>query len=274
MAQPDAGGPLDWEDVPAFTVSSTAHEISAGRGGATPGRFRARYVVGAILTTVVCTVTVFAFLLALTRQDAGVLWTTVAMIAGSILSLIALYALGATVADEFHRTIVGVWLCLAVFGAGLFLAGWWLLVGTDLVQDETAGAALPYVVEPTAVGAAAAATGIVGLVLSIRRSRREARTAPAARSVPGTIVSVPAPHGWDAGNPLFTDVMVTYPDGDRRETLVVTMQTTPRRVPVEGSAVVVERDAEGRMRVRSDPDHPMVFDAETAEYEDPAGSAG
>jgi hypothetical protein len=67
--------------------------------------------------------------------------------------------------------------------------------------------------------------------------------------------------------------MVTYPDHGGNQTLVVTMQTTPRRVPVEGSSVLVEHDADGRMRVQPDPDRPMVFDPETAEYEDPEASS-
>jgi hypothetical protein len=230
-------------DGPDFAVTASTHSVGTLSAGEAAGRFRPRFVVGAVLTTALCAATILVYLLSLTGHEPGAWWWFVAQIAGAILSLLAIFALGVSVGDEFHRSIIGVWTCVMVVGASLFVGGGWLLfgvLGTDAVTghrtDVIRPAAVPYLVEPTVVG---------------------------------LIVAVPAPSGWSAGSPEFADVMVRYRDAAGEQTLAVRMRTTPWRVPVEGSAVLVHRGASGELVVEADPEHPMTFDPDTAEYEDP-----
>jgi hypothetical protein len=273
VAQPESADAPAPEDFPVFSTGASTHEVSVRSTGGAVGTFHGVLILGTVLTTLVCAATMFAFLAALARPDRGSWLLTVAMIIGTVVSLGALYVLGTSVAEEFQRTAVGVWVGLASLGTGLLLGGGAVLLTTDLTAHATAGATLPYVVEPTAVGGLAAIAGIVGAVMTISAARRAARTPRPGAIVAGTIVAVPAPVGWDAGNPYFTGVLVTYADADRDRTLAVTMRTTPQRVPAEGSAVLVTRDSAGRTRVTGDPDHPFSFDAVSVEYEDPDAAA-
>jgi len=273
------------DDGPVFAVTSATHSLATLPAGDRVGRFGVRYVAGTVLVTALCAATILVYLLSLTGREPDAWWWIVAQLAGAILSLAAIFALGVSVGDEFRRSIVGVWTGVTVVGASLFAGGGWLLfgvLGTDAVTgrrtDVIRPAAVPYLVEPTVVGLLVAVIGLVGLVLAVRRSRREAAQLARAqrpdRAYPGTIVAVPAPSGWSAGSPEFADVMVRYRDAAGEQTLAVRMRTTPWRVPVEGSAVRVRHGASGELRVEADPEHPMTFNAETAEYEDPRGAAG
>lgn len=273
MAQPEGTGAPAPEDFPVFSVGSSTHERAVRATGGDVGRFRGALVLGAVLTALVCAATTFAFLFALARTEPGTWVLTVAMIVGAVVSLGALYALATSVADEFQRTAIGVWVGLAALGTGLLVGGGAVLLTTDLTATAAAGETLVYVVEPTVVGGVAAAAGIIGAAMTISAARRPRPVASPGRLVAGTIASVPAPVRWEAGNPCFTGVMVTYPEAGVQRTLAVTMRTTPGRVPVEGSPVLIARDSDGRLRLTDDPDHPLTFDLDTAEYEDPDAAA-
>ena len=267
-------------DGPDFAVTASTHSVGTLSAGEAAGRFHPRFVVGAVLTTALCAATILVYLLSLTGHEPGAWWWFVAQIAGAILSLLAIFALGVSVGDEFHRSIIGVWTCVMVVGASLFVGGGWLLfgvLGTDAVTghrtDVIRPAAVPYLVEPTVVGLIVAVIGLGGLIASVRRTRREAAQLSGSEAAhspyPGTIVAVPAPIDWTDGEPRFADVMVRYQDAAGEQVLAVGMRTAPQRVPVEGSAVLVHRGASGELVVEADPEHPMTFDPDTAEYEDP-----
>lgn len=167
--------------------------------------------------------------------------------------------------------------------AGLFvLAAWWVWRATDsLYAHETAFAGWgdQRVSQAVLLGslapAAAVACVITGAaaVRGVRRARTDVarilRLRATGTRISGFVAALPDPADWDEGG----DVPVRFGEGDAARVITVRLNTTPTRIPVPGTRVIVFTEDDDLL-VELDPEQEIEYHPHSSRYETSQSGGG
>ncbi|HWV49932.1 MAG TPA: hypothetical protein VN035_10795 [Microbacterium sp.] len=274
-----------WQDGPVFSTSRRGSRIVAVAPDAEIPRPRWIHVLVLLLGSVLCGICLSVVLpgslpplLAVPGWSAWNLiwWIPLALGAAWVLILLvpSTYSL---FEDDFGRSAsVGMRAATALVSAGISIAllVWsWIISGSDdlFIAD---------LAEPMRWGSSGAAILAAGaaalLLLGIHGVRREIARILSLREdacrVAGEIVTIPDPELWILERPQFR-VGVRFHDGAAPRTIDVWMSTTPERVPMPGSGVLVYFRG-SRTHVEVDPASPEMFSGDVSRYTAPSGGGG
>ncbi|WP_406249403.1 hypothetical protein ACI7YT_05205 [Microbacterium sp. M] len=274
-----------WQDGPVFSTSRRGSRIVAVAPDADVPRLGWIHVLVLLLGSVLCGVCVTIVLpgslpplLAAPGWSAWNLiwWIPLALGAAWVLIMLVPVTYSLFEDDFGQSASVGIRAGTTVVSAGLATAlnVWSVPVGE---HSESFIAELMPLLRWGAAGAAAvAACAAALLLLGIHGVRREIARILClredARRVAGEIVTVPEPKMWILERPQFR-VAVRFYDGAAPRTIDVWMSTTPARVPMPGSGVLVYFSG-SRTHVDVDPASPEMFDGDVSRYTAPSGGGG
>ena len=273
-----------WQDGPVFSTTRRGSRIIAVAPDAEVPRLGWIHILVLLLGSVLCGLCLTVVLpgslpplLAVPGWSAWNLiwWIPLAFGAAWLLILLVpvTYALfeddfssSASVAFRAATTLVSAGLAFAV------LTGSWV---TEATNTFVAGFAEPLrwgAIGATIVSGCAAVLVLLGIVGVRRETARILSLRSDARRVAGEIVTVPDPTQWILARPQFR-IGIRFYDGAAPRTIDVWMSTTPERVPLPGSGVLVYFSG-SRTHVEADPASPEMFDPDVARYTAPSGGGG